>query len=81
MRFFFCPGGLYKTEWAHQLPAFERSIVLFPTAALEGRYLHKGLVTPPYQDTRVQTAHTNIKRQFIRVTEILLLYNFNIELI
>ena len=68
MRLFLCPGDLYKTEWVHQLPTFERSIALFPTAALEGGHSQKGKgwATPLYQDTRVQMAHTNTKQRFMK---------------
>ena len=50
---FLCPGDLYKTDWVHQLPTFEHSIALFPTAALEGGNSYEGWVTPLYQDIRV----------------------------
>ena len=39
---FLCPGDSNITEWVHQHPMFEGQNALFPTAALEGGYCHKG---------------------------------------
>ena len=69
MRLFLCPGDSTITEWVHQLPTFEGQHALFLTASLEGGYSQKGLVRSLcwHQDTRMQTAHTNIKQRLTRV--------------
>ena len=65
-RLFLYPGDSTITEWVHKLPMVERQNTLFSTAALEGGYSNKRLVTSLYwqQDIRVQTVHTNIKQWF-----------------
>ena len=59
-----CPGDYTIIEWVYHCTTIGQNALVF--IILEGGYSHKGWVPPLcwHQNTRVQTAHTNIKQRF-----------------